>query len=283
MKITNSIAASVLVAGLSFGFGSAAVLALSAGSAQARSEKAGDHGKGQGASRSDAGSNNASDKSNGHAYGRSGDHSRGNSANAGRNWTTKAEKAALASDLKNLNAMCANGQAFAHASDNSNIGKMRTYKVKYEAAMTASSDLTDMADNIAANDPNVDTSNLDAQGVQDQIASLTQDKADATWTEGSDGYTQALSDYADGLGVAVGDLTDAQLADFQTNVVQPHNDAVAAQYDPQISDLQAYAAQLDVVANAQNEESVALNTATHGRTLSDAALATFQDALVNGC
>jgi len=281
MKITGKLTASVLVAGLSLGLGSTALVAISAGDALAKSTQGSDHssGKSQGAERSSAKSDNASSKSNGNAGGNS-SASKGKSATAGLNG-----RGALASQLKNLNAMCANGKAFANASDNSNIGKMRIYKTKLLAADALRSDLSGLGAQIAANDPDVDTSNLDAQGVQDQIASLSQAKADATWPNGSDAYTGALADYAAGLDPAVdpADLSEEQLADFNSTVVEPHNAGVAAQYDPQIADLQAYAAKLGEVATAEDAENAALTTATRGRDLSDEALTTFQTAMRDGC
>ena len=140
-------------------------------------------------------------------------------------------------------------------------------------------------------DLTADTSAFAGQSVEDQIpivngqiADLTRAKQDATWPNGSDEYAAALDQYASDLGTTADALDQSQIDAFiASDVVVQHNAGVDAEYDPQIGQLQDYAAQLAKVDAAQAAEQTTLTAATRGRTLDDATLVAFQERLVDGC
>ena len=90
----------------------------------------------------EANNGNGNGKGNGRNEDRGNSGERGNSANA-RNNNAGGNRGAMASELRNLNALCANENAFANASDDSNIGQIRTYQTasanvaQYEDAISA--------------------------------------------------------------------------------------------------------------------------------------------------
>ncbi|WP_420857808.1 hypothetical protein [Marivivens marinus] len=176
-----------------------------------------------------------------------GSEQRGNSQNTGRPENPGANgNGAIARELRNLNAMCANENAMANASANSNVGRISTFYVAKAEADTARDALSP------------ELSALSDEELADQVAVI-----DATITQN----TGAITDL------------QGQLAGLDPTTQQTEIDAI----NGQISTLQQANLSLEADKTAIDQylvladaKSVALNDATGGRELSPEALAVFE-------
>ncbi len=203
----------------------------------------------------EANNGNGNGGGNGNGNGRSEERgNNGNNGNRGERGNSAQARAgngngrgAIASELKNLNAFCANENAFANASDDSNIGQIRAYQTasanvaQYEGAISGALGGRDVTDeNVAALAASYDQA---ITTLQEQIAN-----AEPTVVENADG-TQT---------VIPADTTELE------------------------AQLAAYISSRDTVTRYQEADSqrdTALSVATRGRTLSPEAQA-YLDA---GC
>jgi len=266
MRFPASAASAFLVAGLTLGLGSSAIVTLSAGDALAASANASDTGKSKSAGKNSHGAAASAAKS-------------GNSASAG-----SKGRGAIARELKNLNAMCANGNALKKAAAGSNVGQINIYNQKFIVAYDMRSDLSDLSASLGASDPDHDAAYYEARPTAAEVdqhrSDLIAERDALLWPNDSDEYKMALDDKAKELGLA---SADKLTADDIAAVVDAHNVEVHDTYDQLIADLQTYIDLLGQLDVAEQEEGDALSAAARGRDLSDAAVAVLQDAALNGC
>ena len=173
----------------------------------------------------------------------------------GADKTLKSSSGKLASKLGALNAAHASANAFAHASPNSRIGKIKEYFLSNEAAKEADTKLADAqaaAATAAKNNTLAQSAVTDAQAAlqtaQDALAAAT-------------GNQQAVTDAQTALDTAIANAAKTQIAADATAA-----DVIAAQADAATAD-----------AAAQS----ALNAAANKRPVDDATKAAL-DALLAG-
>lgn len=177
----------------------------------------------------------------------------------GADKTLKSSSGKLASKLGALNAAHASANAFAHASPNSRIGKIKEYFLSNEAAKEADTKLADAqaaAATAAKNNTSAQSAVTDAQAAlqtaQDALAAATGDPAAAQ---------QAVTDAEAALATAIAKAATTQQAADATAA-----DLAAAQADAAVAD-----------AAVQS----ALNAAANKRPVDDATKAAL-DALLAG-
>jgi len=230
MKLTVKLAASAAIAAMSLGSVSTGFVALSAGGAWAKSEKSGDKGK----------SSEAHEKS-----------AEKKAASAA---STSKGQGALRSQLKNLNAMCANSHAFDNAADGSNIGGIRAYNQAYQDLLVAQQAFDDLATSLAGGDPDLYayySSRLTDTEIDAEIAALgALVAADSPLIGTLDGNGDPI--------VATTAMTQAEI-------------------DARVGELGTYSATLATLVGEEDDEHAAMLVASHNRELSPEAL----DALRN--
>lgn len=193
-----------------------------------------------------AGNGNGNGNGNGH-----GNRDRERSNN-GRGSEMRAQHAgnngrgAIARELRNLNAMCANANAMANADPDSNVGRIASFYVAKADADTAAAGLPQ------------EWQNLTAAEVDGTISAIDQLIADNEIEIG--GLQETLATLTPGI-------DDTQISEISGQIAAlTQQNTVAAQ---QKEALASYGEALD----AQNE---ALTYATRGRELSEEALAAFE-------
>jgi hypothetical protein len=152
----------------------------------------GDHGGGGGGNHGNGG-----DHGNGGNHGTGGNHAKNTSSSSddgqGDDSEDSSDTGGTSSDLGALNAAHASSKAFAHASPNSRVGKIKAYYVANEAALTAGADAT-----AAQQTLNDNISNLLSES---QYSGITADQINAALASADP--TTALSD----LGITGADAT----------------------------------------------------------------------------
>ncbi|MDP4032958.1 MAG: hypothetical protein Q8P60_08940 [Pseudorhodobacter sp.] len=186
--------------------------------------------------------------------------------NSGNNGGGKPEAAAMASELKGLNAYHASAQAAANAAPNSQVGRIETYRVSAGAALVAAETAATAAAAAAAAG--------EAQALlETELAALNAGYAGRS----SDQITAALAALDPASPTYAADVfaLEAELAAAATQeaaIAALEAEILTAQAEAAAS-LAAEAAAAAALAAAQEAEAAALLAAANGRTLSPEALA----------
>lgn len=186
--------------------------------------------------------------------GNSGNSNRGNSANAqsnnGNNGNSNAggNRGTIARELKNLNAFCANENAFANASADSNIGRIGNYF----------------------------TTKAETEGAEELLIAAETALADAGESFGG-GTHESIVAEGDALigeqSSLMEELATLQLEEDAARIAEIDSRLLAIN-----AELLALARQMDyaIAADQLDERARALDAATGGRVLSEEALAVFE-------
>lgn len=175
------------------------------------------NGGGGGGNSGGNGGGNSGGNSGGNGGGNSGGN--GGGSNAGGNGGNG--HGAIARELRNLNAMCANANAFANADPDSNIGRIAAYYTAQEAATDANAGLADAT--AALDAVGVSYPTLSAAEISALIATETDEAIIATlqlqltYAEASALQAAGVEAEAQALSAATGDreISEEALAIFQ--------------------------------------------------------------------